>query len=598
MGRRLKRKVKKFSSDTKTYQFRPRNDLSLNNRRASSTISNSIFHYSLRDFSPIPSDVEEDIVDDVIFTSYQDLRHLEVHSPNSSLVASDENSSLSYLIFQNCSNKSVSSKRKSYNYIGRKQMVVRKKTDKKRIPVYKKKSHPIISKNSIGITLNSKLECKSNSTQSNHDDIRVDGDLVSPVFKDISIANKSYDLSELKSGSKTLMISSEKIQNNKKKPHPFSISSLLGNVLGKTALSSSVVPSAETIQSANILNASNTDHLDASYSNFTFNSDNSNIYSTIHPIISPSDVLTKQTDPYIVPTTPTPTNRSQPLKSGKNSTFMNDSSYHRNCKRGFSSQNSLIYHPFKLFHISDMCSNRHNELIIPNTPLSINSFMTDSIISPQNRNYKICMNHIFIAWSIYARETHLKEEDSREKGLCPLALHSRNRISSIRAVLRPKPNRMKESSISQNKSIADIYLKNSIGNCTVANTSLPVFPSDLRRRNFSNSNKINISDVNYNKNRNKNQLIPRNISSVNLFNQFSSVFKEPIFIVQDLSDNFPYKDALCCNPNVSTKYQYMSDMPKVRLQSLSLQPRGDSQIRDAYNHSTHFPISMNTNKTT
>ena len=432
MGRKTKKIIPNHYS--RTYLFRPRNGLGLYYPKIKSISTSSIFHYNQRNVSPEHAlDNDEDIVEGVLFTSYKELRGLESHSPLPYCLESsgDEDHGSKRKLIPQDDGTELARSQNSFNYANSRYIYESDSVQKCNI------SESIVTK-SFG-KLRTMHSCISN------DNVKLTSDSTIHDSKTQSV--NIFDHVELFPTS-NFQMSSENEELIPKRSHTFLIENILRENKEPTLFNQNTSSNAPLIINSREMELNHVDDL----SLLSKNEGNSSrrrvgshisdssfshvipLLPEINPFIYPS-----QTDPayqnsikdtfslppdYISSFTPPNHTHLNPIDCQNKYTIFPDysSSF---CKLQPSP-------PFLGFSQHDYTLNVDN--IAPQS--SVNRISRNSLFPPQKRNYKTCMNHANIAWSIYAKETHLWEEESREKGLYPLSLHSKQCYN--RTVLRPK----------------------------------------------------------------------------------------------------------------------------------------------------------------
>lgn len=429
------RKTKKIFPNqySRTYLFRPRNGLGLYYPKIKSISTSSIFHYNQRNVSPEHSlDNDEDIVGGVLFSSYKELRGLESHSPLPYCLESsgdEDHESIQLLTSQEGLTDFVRSKN-SFNYTNSRfiygsdpvesnfdKSIVTKSFDKLQ------EAHTIVS------SVNAKLASNSPKYGSR------------PRSENLVNHGELFPTSNQQKPPESDNLSP-------KRSNTFLIENILRENIGLSSLDRTTSPNAPFIikprekelnhienlsqlskESENSLGRLVGSHVsDSSFSHFFPLLPE--VQTVIHPVHAYSVYKNNIKDAFSSGpeflSTYTPRHHTHLNQIGYPNDYDLLPDYPSVCKLQQPSS------AFLGFSSHDYLFNADN--IAPQG--SVNRMTMNSLFPPQKRNYKTCMNHAYIAWSIYAKETHLWEEESREKGLYPLSLHSKQ--SYNRTVLRPK----------------------------------------------------------------------------------------------------------------------------------------------------------------
>ena len=430
MGRKTKRIIPNQYS--RTYLFRPRNGLGLYYPKIKSISTSSIFQYNQRDVSPEHApDNDEDIVEGVLFTSYKELRGLEGHSPLPYCLESScdgDHDGIQILSPREDVTDFISSQN-SFKYSNSRYIYELDSVQKCNI------DESIVTE-SFG-NLHAMHSCKSN--------VNVKSTSNSTVFDSktqiVNLPNRVdvFPLSNLQK-------SPENNEFISKRSNMFLIENILRENIKSTSLAHNTSNPPVIVKSREMeLNNISDLPLLSRKSEISFGrrvgshfSDSSfshfpplvpEIQTFIHPAQTNSvcqngirDTFNFPPD-YISTFTPPRHAHSNPIDCPNDYKIVPDFSPSF-CK--------LRPTTFLGFSSPDYSLNADNLA----SQSSVNRMSRNSLLPPQKRSYKTCMNHANIAWSIYAKETHLWEEQLREKGLYPLSLHGKQCYN--RTVLRPR----------------------------------------------------------------------------------------------------------------------------------------------------------------
>ena len=486
MGR--KRKRKSSSLDLRTYEFRPRNGLGLFFPKKNCNNTSSIFQYNHRTLSPDSSfDNDEDLIDGILFTSFKELRGLENHSP---LIIDSETSDEEYIedsdLYQNsniyenislkilgshCSMKSLGKPGRCFSQDSR---------------FYSKRIKRLESSNYF---TRPRINCESTFTQvSNFGSDFTDRNI--PNSNDLSLEEVVQKLSDTQHEK----LPTEDLESTYQ---PFLIKNLLNN---------------NNNHENNTLARKFNSHVPIAGSNSNCNMDdvkfqslNSSIETNDEITYLPSSIYSSH---YHYPPCLPFFSSSKKLPSldsiipDKNDFFASNKYFENSSNIGSSKAglSHTIINNFKPIFLQHDGSNelvsptmQHSTLNItphPCLPISRNIQLQDSffphisdssLVLSQHKYYRVCMNHAYIAWSIFARETHLREEDSREKGLYPLSLH--NKKCHNKPILRPKVIRELDGSRYKND-ILNIFYGDDF---SIESLSRCHLPCQLTRREISST---------------------------------------------------------------------------------------------------------------
>ena len=448
MGR--KRKKQSCSQDSRTYQFRPRNGLGVFFSKKDSSNTSSIFQYNHRCVSPDSSfDNDEDIVEGILFTSFKELRGLENHSP---LLIHSESSDEDYIddndlyqdsstLFEKISLKMLDS------HFSLKKFGKSGQGFKKDPRFYAKRTTKHLSSSNYNNRRCINRNTKFSKVLGVSSDITDRNNSKSNEFNFVEVVENISNNQHERLPSKNLLDASS---------HPFLIKNLLKSKytdqdesLTRTFLSHLPIASTSsncnksevklpTVEANNeityISSGINTHKYHQAPSNPLFSNSKKkkqfSIFSGKNKFLSSSDqyfdsvpILTSHS-PILSPTI---LNHFEPV-SFQHKTTTDDVTANNQL-----SANTCAPHTYlpitRNLHFNDTYFSR---------------ISGNSLVLSQQKYYRICMNHAYIAWSIFARETHLREEDSREKGLYPLILH--NKKCHNKPILRPKVIREFEGS--------------------------------------------------------------------------------------------------------------------------------------------------------
>ena len=467
MGRKRKRKLS--SQDSRMYQFRPRNGLGLYFSKRNSKNASSIFEFNHRNVSPDSSlDNDEDVVGGILFTSFKELRGLENHSPliiNS--VSSDEDyiEENNVLRDSNTLYENVSFKMFDSHYPMKRNTKPDRYFD----------ADEFVDNPSFYTKLNIKRLESSQSIKRP----RID---VDPTYTTISNSNlsKSKELSlvelvEMLPNSNNRRLPSKDIMNDA------SNSFLIKNLLKHNCSDNSTTALVRKFDSRPSVTGS---YPECNRSEVKFQSFKSqvspNVENNDETYISSGMHGYKYPSPLCVPF------HSDTKKTSSQFSISSENLFPYSCNKYTEDSENVTsrkphlpptipkhFEPISLQHeitndsvsptISTLAFTPHlypsisPNINFPDRSTYFSHISGNSFVLAQQK-YRVCMNHAYIAWSIFARETHLREEDSREKGLYPLSLHNKKCYS--KPILRPKVIREFDCSRYQNSFINELYASN------------------------------------------------------------------------------------------------------------------------------------------
>ncbi|KAI6647778.1 hypothetical protein LOD99_8493 [Oopsacas minuta] len=564
MGRKAKRKI--HSHYSRIYQFRPRNGLGLYYPRTNSIPPSSIFHYNQRDNSPDCSvENDQDLVEGILFTSYTDLRKLESHSPLSMYFNSSSDDCLgrnSINIFEDIdanhlrSNASLNPKNSiSAGYFNEPCFHNSNCNIKSCIPSLSER-HQIFQSSFDDLSSPEKStskKCTSNDSKS-------------PTIPLADVGN-IY--------TKQTTESLPKKNNFINKSHPF----LIENILSQNTFETDISSLNHACQSNVPYGVSYHERI---RNDFEYNSllpSQSEIHLDDRSITS-LNTTKNSTFPQFIPVIPESKNASSSSLIGPASNIKYNCSniltYEANLLSNYISTSETSPYPRIESLSTHKDENSPNSFAqhstvnilpyftnVPHKYMStfgkIGSFdattklknISSSLMNPHKS--RICMNHANIAWSIYARETHLREEESREKGLYPLSLHNKNCFN--RSILHPKAFRDIDCSFTRSRETGL--------HCTRALSTFPQ-PYTIFRRNFPNISGIDsnlsqndsyptcynlnplhlrLSSINQSSDQSANSLkvsCTENVHNLNFIPQYHSPFNL-ISNIEKYNEQFPIK---------------------------------------------------------